>query len=853
MAIKKQTGFLLFLLTLASCSNPKPSSSLPISSSLPSSLTPSSEEKKPPVFSEDDFSYLLGTYYSKGETLTLSKERLLLEGDNRLSLVPTSIDTLSLSYKNGEESVSYDTIVVSFGKEFNDGSSYKAYVNFSDGLLHLEKEGNDGGFSLRNTFRPSIEEYSGVYSGYGDGSTYNVYVSFDGHFDLERGVFPSNHHSGIVFAGEQDWYLLSSFVNLNGKIYKALEEYDVDDYGYGKGLLVRNDKGTFWLNNIVSDDTSSHTYVYDIGGFSGLSLFDGEKNIQTSLDLEKKIFFFGETSGSYEAIVDDKGLALKTVLDGKTYVRRRGEYYLDLTIDGKGVTYPLNTIGQLYGKYAIDDSVFEIVKVTDESTGNEKEPIVKRNGKEIKDFSYVIENKRKSIFFSEGGKKYILSPDKADSSIRLNLDGKVSYPINEDKYKGYYLDSFFYHDYTSLFSLNVLEGLSYQMNGKEGKAKLSYTHGQKFPSLSFVGEGKNYSLQIKDVNSGYYLLSDGEKTYDRFSKTVLDKVYGDYSSNYTDSLTFTAEKVTKDGADYAYAFTPILDANTGYYTFGITTKESKDNIYTNNLVGTFFSQTKSYVKKEIFSTLVGTYSAYGKYGIENIKFTKDGKLKLDRANSSNDGLDRDVEKSYTIWTDGNAKAVLAFQYKEDVSPFIYFRDGYAEIRSLKYYDENILSAWGTYSQGDNTLYFQNEDLYLNGTKLTTTKRQIKDGKLLYTTSDATYTFDSQKGTVERDEDGNKTERQRVLTYSDFAKFEGTYTINDKSVVFAFDGIISYSAKIDGAMVSSYYITKYEGKYALAFSDLNGTYYLRLDTATNKVTTAFVQASLPPVPPPPPAP
>ena len=94
---------------------------------------------------------------------------------------------------------------------------------------------------------------------------------------------------------------------------------------------------------------------------------------------------------------------------------------------------------------------------------------------------------------------------------------------------------------------------------------------------------------------------------------------------------------------------------------------------------------------------------------------------------------------------------------------------------------------------------------------------------------------------------------RKLTYKDRDKFFGTYAINEKEVVFKSDGYISYTLTCGGTPVSTYYVTTYNGKLALTFVDLSGTYYLRLDETTGEVTSAFVASSLPPLPPAPPLP
>ena len=53
-------------------------------------------------------------------------------------------------------------------------------------------------------------------------------------------------------------------------------------------LFTSKDSKNYVLNGTSSLDTSNPSYFEDIGGFSNLSLFDGEKTITTSVDTKTK-------------------------------------------------------------------------------------------------------------------------------------------------------------------------------------------------------------------------------------------------------------------------------------------------------------------------------------------------------------------------------------------------------------------------------------------------------------------------------------------------------------------------------------------------------------------------------------
>ncbi len=847
--VKRLSLLSLFgILTLASCTKPGASGSVKPSEApnQPSEKTSASAEKAP-HFLANQFSYLIGTYYAKGNELSITKDKLERTGKETLTLVPTKLSTVTRNYplaEGEEKEKTYDTIVVEYGEKFNNGVSYKAYVNFADGQLHLENVKDNTSYE----FRPDIKEFAGTYSAYGDSAEYNRYMSFDGHFDSERGVYPETHRRKTTYSGEQDWYIKSYFVRLNGKVYKARQEFDQDQYGYGKNILLSKDSKNYVLNGTSSLDTSNPSYFEDIGGFSNLSLFDGEKTITTSVDTKTKTFTFGEKSGPYKIVHDNSGRHLKVTLDSKDYLRTAGEYFLDIEADGKKTTYPADDISQREGTYNEGSHTFRVSFLEDKEEN--KKTSVTFDGEEVS-FSYVIENKRKSIKFTKDGKTYILSPDKKESSIRLNTNGTISYPINKSAYLSRYQTTFISHSYTSTSSLVIDKDRKFLRNGKKGEASLYYWHGETYPTLRFILESKEYILSPKDTSIGYFTLVSDDQEVSLYSKEVLEKVYGSYSSDYQDSFIFDSEALFINGVSYPYSFTPSYQNQSGTYLFAISI-DGKDGVYENNLNGCFFNTTKSYVKNEVFSSIRGTYSAQGKYGVENIKFTSEGKLLLDLRNKNNDGLDKDVDTPYRIRTNGQDKAFIVFSYN-NVSIYIYFKDGYVTIAGRNYYDNRIFSAFGTYSDGTDTIYLCNDSVYLNGSRQYGLNRSYDGNKVIYKGYSATFTFDGENNTVELDKSGNKTVLSRKLTYKDRDKFFGTYTVNEKEVVFKSDGYISYTLTCGGTPVSTYYVTTYNGNLALTFVDLSGTYYLRLDESTGKVTSAFVASSLPPLPPAPPLP
>ncbi len=849
---------LVMLASLAACSkanissSPSSSSSSsgtatssPIASSdTASSSASSSSTILPPSFDKDDFSYLIGDYYATNSKLTISEKNLVLKADEELKLTPTNVEKVTITYEEEEKEKSYDTLKIEFSSQFND-MDYQAYVNFQDGLLHLESLDSEEKPTTIGTYMPSISEFSGSYSAYGDSSTYNMYVLFSGEFDEKRGVFPSSHKYSSSISNEQSWYIKSNFVQVDDKVYKQIEEFDEDAYGYGKNIIYKDTaKEKIYVFSGTHFDDDYVEYMSDIGSLQNLSLFDGEKEIILNIDIEEKTITFGTLSGTYATKLDGDGLKVEATMDKKTYTFSFGERYLIVHHDNKDDLYPFNAIDDLYGSYSDGTNSFVI-----EETFDQTDPKVTFN-EEVVTYKFVIANKRKSIQFTKNGKTYTLSPDKKDAAIRLEVDQTVSYPINITKFKAYYTDTFIAHEKNGNKALKVNDDLSFVYQEEYGTGSLAYDHGDKYPTLLLTtSSNKAYSLNLAQANIGYYILLDGVNMTTLYSETALESAYGEYSSDGENSFVFDAYHLTIDGKTTNYTFAPSYDEDSGLFLFGI--QNEKKETYVSNLSGTFISENNvSYVKKNLFKEIAGTYQAYGKYGIENIEFTNEGELYLDIVNQAGTGLEKHVKFTYTIYTNYENKAVIIFSHR-NVYLTITFKDNHVTIANLDYYNSNLVRAWGTYSDEGKTktLYVQDDMIYIDGESLSIDSIEYDDEKTIYHTSDYTITYYSSSDNFTLDSASSSLKLERKLSYTDLDKFVGTYTINNSEVKVEKNSIMGYDVTISGfPLFSPYSITTHNGKLSLTFSDSSGKYFLMLDESTNEITTDFEGSSIP-VPPP----
>ncbi len=825
-------------ITLASCGGEQSSNSSAASSSnSDSSVSPISSSTLPsPNISDESLSYLKGTYFGKEGSLSLNKDALTLTGKKELKLIPTKVGTARASYSVGGMSAGYDTLCVYFDSAYNNGIDYRLYADVkSDGFVHLEEKTGEE-YTPVATFQPDVSKYASPVSYDGSGDIYNTYYVFDGEFDFDRDVYPVSFTGNGFWSYEQSWYALSRIrLSSDNEPLYTLEFYDADDYGYGE-LHFALQEGKVAL----FDNDDAMNFVSDAGAFRSLSLFDGENNVTLTSDPEAKTIEFLGVSGTYVTGLDEKGFYLKATLGEKGVTLRLCNRYLScLTEEGEKI-YPLDDVSPLVGEFTDKKDTYSFTE--NEEGGYD----LLWNGTKVA-YSYVIARNRKALSFKVGEDSYIAAPDKEDSSLYLSKNGEDNYFINDAIYGPLFADTFLAHDETNKFSIAVNTDFAYTYKNQTGKASYHYWHGDKFPSLSLEG---GLSIEIKQRDIGYFILKDGVKEVTLYSKAVLDKVFGDYSSNGEDALALNETAITYEGTAYDYEFKPLYQKGTGIYLFAIS---SEFGTFESNLAGCLYDNTRSFVKTSVFADIAGTYSAYGDYGIENITFKESGKLYLDLVNDSKDGLLRDQPFDYLIMTSDNelnGKAFLAFTYKNN-SIFIYFYDDYVKIMGLNYYEQMTTLSWGTYVDESMThaLFVQDDKAYYDGEALTINSKAKTESTITMDTSKGTLVLT--KGTDAWTATFDSVNYERKLGFEDYKKFVGEYTANDTTLSVKRDGV-SYAITIGGTAVSfsSVTIVIKDNKLAMKIPSALDYFYLSLDAETGEVTATFESGGLLPPPPPP---
>ncbi len=806
-----------------------------------SSDSTSSSSSLPEIHLEDsELYYLCGTFHGINGTLTINSKSAVLEGPNTsFNLKPTSI-------KEEKISSSLTTLTLYFDGAYNEGTTYRAYVDLEgDGLLHFQ-EAFSNGYMPFGTYQPDIAEYQGVYSSYGDSDQYNTYYVISNEFDTSRNGFVTDHVSTTSWSYEQSWLGKTRIRGTKEESYITYEEIDSDGDSWGEYQLIKEENRVRFYDRTYEYDNS----VTDFGIIQNLQIFDGTNTISIGADLEEGILYYGEKEGTLEIKNDENGFYVESTIDEKVVKIRIFHHYITYEVDGKTTIYPIDDTSEMQGTYT--DKTTTIAYLLDWET---EEYTLEVNG-EPTTFSYVISDNRKAISFVKDNKTYIVTPEKNGTAIKVSVDNKSSYYLNDNEFKEVFAHTYYIHEDGEVKSFIINDDLTYVIGDKQGQATYQYSHGSSYPSLKI---GDNV-LFIDNQTIGLFSYNDNDDFRTVYTKEALEKVYGTYSSNGVDTLKIDENYVTIGTKQYEYNFASYQPSEDTLTQFALTLKGTSI-VIANNLYGTTVVveddvESKYYVKKDIFTSIVGTYSAYGTYGIENIKISSEGKLTLDTTNADNTGLDRDVEYPYYIVTNemGDYVAQIIFTYKNNKIALNVYED-HVSIGALSYYDSTLVNSWGIYTDEakENIVLIRNNEVLVNGTKIEYSSIEENDTSITYTTSTGSLVIT--KGTtygMTYTDGENVTTLSRSLSFIDYSKFNGTYTINDQTLVFSKDSTgLNYQAAIDESTIVSFNdmnVSIKDGGICLEISTFSGKYYLNLDLTTSSVTTSYEASSIPTPPP-----
>ncbi len=846
--MKNKQLFATFALVLSSvlvagCSN-TPSSTTSSSDTTSSSSSNVSSSSSLPEINLDDSElyYLKGTFYGTSGKIDVSGKKVTLTSENTsITLKPTSV-------KDEKISSSLTTLTLDFDERYNEGNAYRAYVDLDgDGFLHLEKLVS-GTYVTYGTYQPDIASYQGVYSAYGSSDMYDVYTVITNDFDTVRNGFYNDHVYQTSWSNEQTYIGRTRIRGTKEASYITYEEYDLDGDGWGEFELIKEENRVRLYDRTYEMDNA----VTDFGIIQCLEIFDGTNVISISADLEEGVLYYGEKQGTLEIKNDEKGFYILSTLEEKETKIRFHHHYVTFEVGEVVHAYPINDTSEMEGTFT--DKTNTISYVQDFDTEEYK---LTFNDEETS-FTYVIFNNRKAISFTKNGLTYIVTPEKNETAIKVSVNGKETYYLNDDEFATIFAKIYYTHSNGKISSFVINNDLTFTIGETSGQGTYVYSHGYTYPILK-MGET---TLKIVNSTLGLYEVTTKEGTELAYNKQTLDSVYGTYSSNGVDSLTIDDKYVTIGEKKYEYDFAYYLPSSSSWTQFALSLKGTEvDTLVACNLAGTVVTiedsvESKYYVSKDIFTSIVGTYSAYGTYGIENIKISSDGKLTLDTTNKDHTGLDRDVEYPYYIITneDYGYIAEIIFTYNGASVALDVYSD-HVSIGTLNYYESTLTTSWGIYTDEakENIVLIRDGDIYVNGSYKSITSYEENETTITFTTSTGSLVITKGDTYNAVYTEGETTiSLERTLGYKDYSKFNGKYTINEKEVTFGLDNTgLSYEAVVDGISVSFSLInvSLKDGAITLEISNYSGKYYLTLNLETSEVTTSFAADSSIPTPPP----
>lgn len=828
---------------LCSCGNDASSIVSTSSNDNTSSQTSSSSSSTLPVINleDSDLYYLCGTFYGKDGTLKINSKKANLTNESKQeTLTPTSV-------KNETISSDLKTLTLYFDEAYNNGITYRAYVDLEgDGFLHFQAK-VDGKYVEYATYQPSIAKYQGVYSTYGDSDFYNTYYVITDEFDFARNGFVTDHVNSGSWSYEQSWLGKTRIRGTKENSYITYEEYDSDGDGWGESQLVMEENRVRFYDPTYDYNNS----VTDFGLIQDLQVFDGTNTISIYADLEEGTLNVGDKQGTLSILKDDNGFYVESEIDAKKVKIRIFHHYITYEEDGKVSVYPINDTSEMEGTFT--DKTNTISYSLDWETD---EYSLTFNGESV-DFSYVVFNNRKAISFVKDGKTYIVTPDKSETSIKVSVDNVTSYYLNDESFSEIFNNTYYVHNNGVVSEIKIDADLSYTIGNEKGQGTYSFSHGVSYPTLKLG----NRELSIINYSIGLFEYNDGTTSNLVYTKAALEKVYGVYSSNGQDSLEITDEYVKIGDKEYEYDFTTYVPSENGLKQFALALKGT-DYVVASNLYGTIVLieddiESKYYVYKDVFEDIAGTYSAYGTYGIENIKFTKEGVLTLDTTNSDSTGLDRDVQYPYYIVTNeqGDYIAQIIFTYKNNKIALNVYED-HVSIGSLNYYKSALTNSWGIYTDEtmSNIVFIRDGSLYVNGTSVTYTSVTEDESKITYKTSTGSLVITKGDTYSAVYTDGETvTNLTRSLDYTNYNKaFSNTYTINDATLVFSKDSTgLGYQTVIDEYTTVTFEemnVSIKDGGICLEIPTSSCTYYLTYNLKTSEVSTSYEASSIPTPPP-----
>lgn len=857
------------LLSVSSCGESSSTgSSVPDVSGEPntSEVTPSEPSSQAPedLIPEGFVENLNGTYYGKEGTLQISKEKVVLDGKE---YYPTKHVVEDFNETFGKESRSVEHAVT--------------YLRGSDGLyrvrykgdnnryqLALEKLGDEDLYETVSLFMPTIEEFRGVYSDYGDGNQYNTLYFIESNFNFYRGAYDVGLYSSYMGLRHDTHYLNSYKTFVEGEL-KTLISYNdwADNYEYHS--LIKTEEGLY-------NDDWGMVYWYDEPLFLTFPYFASEDNLLQGSDLnvaDSKVTF-NNVEYSYTFETSEQGQVVNLTADNKSVKVTPTQNGLLWEENNQVTEYVYDSVKYVYGNYQYGDLSFEL------KDDDEGKPVVLLNGEEV-EYSYAVNNHSKAVKVNVNGEDYYFAPFNQDVVLLVDTPKGQVFFINVTNYSDVYAKTFVNKGVGTYKELEVTEDFTVAYDGKVVKGNLFYDGKEKYPHLEFSVNSKDYKLSLLDLKTESAVLECEDEKLHFISENVVAQYYDSFVTQYEDDLVLSKYNLSYFGETYDYSLEAYYSDYYFSYYVAVNFKAGDKQVncvFKNKMVTITETRTsglvsqKTAIARNLFDSLVGTYYFDGEYGPEKLKLTSDGHFYADTEKASQDGLIYDVEYTYTLST------VLGADL-ETVQPIVTFypiagsnvglncvkTGNKLMVGDVPYTVDYLFNINGVYVDENNlnVVEVREDKVYVNGTSATI-KEVTHDERGTYVIvdngfSEVKYSFsDYGDGVIYPSSNENGyTEYSKVeMNYSallgEYVNGTTTYTLSRGTLV---SGKVEYGYVLsDGfILLKEYGVVLKDGYVALKFTSLSGNIYLYL---VDGQPTLVVESTIPlppgpPIPTPPP--
>lgn len=748
---------------------------------------------------------------------------------------------------------------------FKDGKTkYRMYLSGIDGnyKLTLEKKAKNG-YEYVDSFMPSIDEFAGAYTGYGDSDIYNMVYHIGGDFDANRGHYVVGYY-GAYYGYYVDVYYVYSYYNLTESgLSKVIALYDYsDNYEYYR-LELGTVGGVQGLLDV--NDKSYISFYYD-PMYLTYNYYSNDLSISgSSIDPSSNTVSINDITYSYVQKIDENGQYV-TLTNGLTSIETRPTQYGMVWIENDvEKEYVFDSVDGLIGSYEYKDSKFSLSKDEDTSAYS---LLIDDQEQEI---SYAIYNHQKAIKTKVDNKDAYFTYFKQYTAIMCSVDSEETFYVNKSLFSEYYNYEFICKEYNSTTTITVDENYAISYKDSKCDGVVIFDPLKLYPHIEFTIDKTDYVFSLLEPENGVARLTSKKETHDFFVIANVEDIYHDYTSHHQTDLTISKDKISYFGSEVDYEleayysgfyFTYVMAINfkvdkTQYQGFANTGLVAVDEINDSSN-----GETKIFIDVNEFAKLVGEYYLEGTYGPEKFKITEDGHFYADTLNSNKNGLEYDVEYDYTLemsYDYYDSYPVICFNSQNNTIKLIKKGNALFVSGVMAYYADYLFNYQGVYvtSDNQNVIELRGETLYVNGEAATINEISHNESETsinaLVNGENVSYKFNK--------EDkknyliiGNDSEKVYKSDF-DIASLIGSYDYNGTTYTLNADYYLGTKISCGYILASGllnakdYVIEMYNGHLAVKFTLGFDTVYIYATSDGNVIDV--VSASLPPLPPLPP--